>query len=172
MDLLDLTHVVIAVDTGWIALRAWKRSPRVGRQPATSTSTPRVKNRPRGRQVSPPVIPSAPVQKIRVPTTSSISASSASVSSNVRRKRTGRPMISRVAAPLRPARTKSKRWNPLRQKPAVQLAVYEEHRCPYCLEVVNRNDARGVVECQVCHTLHHKDCWDITGSCQVPHLNT
>jgi hypothetical protein len=37
---------------------------------------------------------------------------------------------------------------------------------------VKRNDPRGVVECEVCHTLHHKDCWDITGACQVPHLNT
>ncbi len=179
MDLLDLAHVVIAVDTGWIALRAWKRSPRIVGQRATPSSTPRVKNRPKppkGRQVSPPAaVPSTPVQKIRVPTTSSISTSSASIGSSVRRKRVGRPLISRpAAAPLRPARAKStKRWNPLRHnKPAVQLAVYEEHRCPYCLEVVNRNDPRGVVECQVCHTLHHKDCWDITGSCQVPHLNT
>jgi hypothetical protein len=29
-----------------------------------------------------------------------------------------------------------------------------------------------VVECDVCHALHHKDCWDITGFCQVPHLNS
>jgi len=27
------------------------------------------------------------------------------------------------------------------------------------------------VECPICHTMHHKDCWDITGTCQVPHLN-
>ena len=176
MDLLDLTHVVIAVDTGWITLRAWKRSPRaVGRQPATPSSAPRVRSqpKPKGRQISPPaLVPSMPVQKIRVPTTSSVSTRSAGISSSVRRKKIGRPLISQIAAPVRPARAKSKRWSPLRQKPSVQLAVYEEHRCPYCLEVVNRNDPRGVVECQVCHTLHHKDCWDITGSCQVPHLNT
>jgi ribosomal protein L37AE/L43A len=65
-----------------------------------------------------------------------------------------------------------KHWNPLHHKPQIQLAVYEEHRCPYCLEEVKRDDPRGVVECEVCHTLHHKDCWDITGACQVPHLNT
>lgn len=59
-----------------------------------------------------------------------------------------------------------------RGKARVQLALVEEHRCPYCLELVNRSDPHGVVECKVCHTLHHKDCWDITGSCQVPHLNT
>jgi len=59
-----------------------------------------------------------------------------------------------------------------RKKSRVQLALVEEHRCPYCLENVARSDPRGVVECNVCHTLHHKDCWDITGFCQVPHLNT
>jgi hypothetical protein len=57
------------------------------------------------------------------------------------------------------------------RKARVQLALVEEHRCPYCLETVTRNDPRGVVECNVCRTLHHKDCWDITGTCQVPHLN-
>ena len=36
---------------------------------------------------------------------------------------------------------------------------------------IKRNDIRGSVECPICHTLHHKDCWDITGTCQVPHLN-
>jgi hypothetical protein len=27
-----------------------------------------------------------------------------------------------------------------------------------------------VVECEICHTLHHADCWAITGACQVPHF--
>jgi ribosomal protein L37AE/L43A len=57
------------------------------------------------------------------------------------------------------------------RKARVQLALVEDHRCPYCLETVTRNDPRGMVECTICHTLHHKDCWDITGTCQVPHLN-
>lgn len=59
-----------------------------------------------------------------------------------------------------------------RGRARIQLALVEEHRCPYCLELVSRSDPHGVMECKVCHTLHHKDCWDITGSCQVPHLNT
>ena len=59
-----------------------------------------------------------------------------------------------------------------RRKARVQLALVEEHRCPYCFDTVARSDPRGVKECPVCHTLHHKDCWDVTGSCQVPHLNT
>lgn len=59
-----------------------------------------------------------------------------------------------------------------RQKARVQLALVGEHRCPYCLDTVARSDPRGIKECPVCHTLHHKDCWDITGFCQIPHLNT
>jgi ribosomal protein L37AE/L43A len=59
-----------------------------------------------------------------------------------------------------------------RRKPEVQFSAYEEHKCPYCLEDVKRNDPRGVKECPVCHTLHHADCWSITGMCQVPHLTT
>lgn len=51
----------------------------------------------------------------------------------------------------------------------VKLLGETEHRCPYCLELVKKNDARGVVICPDCKTWHHKDCWDITGSCQVAH---
>jgi hypothetical protein len=72
-----------------------------------------------------------------------------------------------VKAPVvRPKRRRSRR------KPKIQFALVEEHRCPYCLDAVTRNDPRGVKECEVCHTLHHADCWSITGVCQVPHLNT
>ena len=67
---------------------------------------------------------------------------------------------------VRPKRRRSRR------KPKIQFAVVEEHRCPYCLDAVTRTDPRGVKECEVCHTLHHADCWAITGICQVPHLNT
>ncbi len=67
---------------------------------------------------------------------------------------------------VRPKRRRSRR------RPKIQFAVVEEHRCPYCLDAVTRNDPRGVKECEVCHTLHHADCWAITGFCQVPHLNT
>lgn len=59
-----------------------------------------------------------------------------------------------------------------KRKPNVQVSLYEIHRCPYCLEEVRPNDPRGVKKCDVCNTLHHADCWDVTGFCQVPHLNT
>jgi hypothetical protein len=67
---------------------------------------------------------------------------------------------------VRPKRKRSRR------KAHIQFALVEDHRCPYCLDPVTRNDSRGVKECEVCHTLHHADCWAITGMCQVPHLNT
>jgi ribosomal protein L37AE/L43A len=59
-----------------------------------------------------------------------------------------------------------------KHKPNIQVSLYEAHRCPYCLEEVKQNDPRGVKRCEVCNALHHADCWEVTGVCQVPHLNT
>ncbi len=53
-----------------------------------------------------------------------------------------------------------------------RIVGHVEDRCPYCLDIVKRNDPRGVKVCEVCGTPHHADCWAITGKCQVPHLNT
>jgi len=53
----------------------------------------------------------------------------------------------------------------------VKLMGEEEHVCPYCLDVVNKNDGRGVKICQECGTWHHQDCWDLTGACGVAHRN-
>jgi ribosomal protein L37AE/L43A len=76
-----------------------------------------------------------------------------------------------VARPAKSGGAKRSRKSSQR-KPELQFSVYEEHRCPYCLEEVKRNDPRGVKECDICHTLHHADCWNITGICQIPHLNS
>src|SRR3990172_6426786 len=51
----------------------------------------------------------------------------------------------------------------------IRLTGAEEHRCPYCLELVEPHDPRGVETCPICHTHHHADCWAVTGMCQVPH---
>jgi ribosomal protein L37AE/L43A len=80
-------------------------------------------------------------------------------------QRAGRIKPMKAAPVIAPKRHRRSR------KARVQLALVEDHRCPYCLETVTRNDPRGMVECTICHALHHKDCWDITGTCQVPHLN-
>jgi hypothetical protein len=57
----------------------------------------------------------------------------------------------------------------LRQPSQVKLVGKTENRCPYCLEIVEPNDPRGVKICPICHTYHHADCWAVTGTCQVPH---
>lgn len=72
--------------------------------------------------------------------------------------------------PIRSTRPKRKRPN--HSKPRLSLSAQEEHRCPYCLELIDPDDPRGTVECEICHTLHHADCWAITGACQVPHFTT
>jgi hypothetical protein len=59
---------------------------------------------------------------------------------------------------------------PLLDSP-VRLVGEEEHRCPYCLELVQKNDPRGITVCPICHTQHHSDCWALTGVCQVPHYH-
>ncbi len=77
-----------------------------------------------------------------------------------------RQTITRSAATSLPLRVKARK----KDENGLRLIGSEEHRCPYCLEVVQPNDARGVVICDICHAYHHKDCWDVTGRCQVPHL--
>ena len=110
--------------------------------------------------------PSPRIMFPRVSWSSFFSTGSLHVDRSNGRRRTGLIQPARVKPAVAPKRRRRK------GKPRVQLALVEEHRCPYCLELVSRSDPRGVKECKVCHTLHHRDCWDITGSCQVPHLNT
>jgi hypothetical protein len=60
----------------------------------------------------------------------------------------------------------------LKKPQPIRLVGQEEHRCPYCLELVEENDPAGVVVCPICHANHHKSCWDISGTCQVPHIQS
>ncbi len=169
MDILDLVHAVIAMDVSWMALRVWKPKPittSAAWAPAPAPA-PRVRRPARVPAAVPASAPSESVPARRIPT-----SAPSQPRARVKRRKAERPVIGRPAPAIRPMRAKARRASVRHNQPAVRLAVHEEHRCPFCLEPVNRNDPRGVVECQVCHTLHHKDCWDITGSCQVPHLNT
>ena len=82
------------------------------------------------------------------------------------------PVVDKLILTHKAETTRTRRKRLFNRKPKLQLSVFEEHRCPYCLDEVKRNDPRGVKECDVCHSLHHADCWAITGMCQVPHLNS
>ena len=89
------------------------------------------------------------------------------------KKSTSRPVI-RNAAPAVKVKASSK--SSLNKKRTtrnknndVKLKGTEDHRCPYCLEKVYKNDPRGIVICPDCGTWHHRDCWEITGSCQIAH---
>ncbi len=180
VNLLDLAHLVIAIDTAWISLRAWKRSRSYERMDRVervehvehveridpSYSPVPASNHGIVRSAPAPATPRTGFPKIRVP-------SGLRTGPMIKPRKLDRPIIASASMPA-PSRTgHSKRLGSFRRrKKEIQFAAYEEHKCPYCFEVVKRNDPRGVVECEVCHTLHHKDCWDITGVCQVPHLNT
>jgi hypothetical protein len=90
---------------------------------------------------------------------------------NKTRSRT-KPAVDKLILTHTEQPTRSRRKRMGNRKPILQISAFEEHRCPYCLDEVKRNDPRGVKECEVCHSLHHADCWAITGMCQVPHLNS
>jgi hypothetical protein len=162
-DLVDVAHMVIAVSLSWIALRAWRGGTRItSGAPAYAsrrgTSAPAVAAPVR---ISTAALSATPVVR---PVTRSRSRPM------IRQRRIGRQPASNAIA-IRPRNAGGRRRSPFGRRLAVQIATYEEHRCPYCLEDIKRSDIRGSVECPICHTLHHKDCWDITGTCQVPHLN-
>jgi ribosomal protein L37AE/L43A len=78
--------------------------------------------------------------------------------------RVRRPVLERMRSGLRG-------WRKRARRDEVRLVGAEEHRCPYCLQLIDRRDPRGVVVCPVCHTQHHRDCWAVTGMCQVPHYH-
>ena len=86
----------------------------------------------------------------------------------ITKKITKKPILSRSLPLRKTTRLITSKPRRLFRKD-VKLLGETEHRCPYCLELVKKKDARGVVICPECKTWHHKDCWDITGSCQVAH---
>lgn len=83
------------------------------------------------------------------------------------KKKVTKPVIKRKIRNARPVSLIIKQRSRRREK--VMLKGETEHRCPYCMEIVKKNDPRGVVICPECKTWHHKDCWDVTGTCQVAH---
>jgi hypothetical protein len=77
-----------------------------------------------------------------------------------------KPAVKKTAA-VKPASTTRKSRKA--QNNDVKLMGEEEHVCPYCLEKVNKDDEKMI--CPECGTWHHKECWDLTGTCGVAHRN-
>lgn len=99
------------------------------------------------------------------------------VTLNVSRRGASEPMVISapvppqpvvIAPPARKARKPKRVFKP-KHDDSVKFVGAEEHSCPFCLEPVDLNDPRGVEICPICKAYHHKDCWDVTGMCQVPH---
>jgi hypothetical protein len=174
LDWADPVHLLISWGIAVLALQAWRRTvaspapesieviplampaPSVPRSRRGRKSAASSNGRARVKRANHSVDHLTPMTPVVTP------------QPRVRSTNGSRPSVKKMKEPtLRPKKKRA-----TRRKPKIQFALVEEHRCPYCLDAVSRNDPRGVKECEVCHTLHHADCWSITGVCQVPHLNT
>jgi len=173
LDWADPVHLGISLVVAVLSVGAWRRRAPLAPEPvevAPAPPTPATRAR-RARRTAAPSNRRA--ARVRGADNGSnhlrpSPAPQPGVRSNNGARSTVRAGVKKIKEPV--VRPKKKRL--FRRKPKIQFALLEEHRCPYCLDAVTRNDPRGVKECEVCHTLHHADCWAITGVCQVPHLNT
>ncbi|HSB02092.1 MAG TPA: hypothetical protein VLE49_15690 [Anaerolineales bacterium] len=173
LDWADAAHLAVSLMMTVLSLQAWRRTaapPVEVQEPVELMSmpapAPRATRSPRRSRRTP--APSNGRAHVQRPGSGSARLRANSQPRARARSNNGSRSSVRTMEPV--LRPKKKRL--FQRKSKIQLAMIEEHRCPYCLDPVSRNDPRGVKECDVCHTLHHADCWAITGVCQVPHLNT
>jgi ribosomal protein L37AE/L43A len=167
-DWAGLIQMVFGMLAAGLSLFAWRRrAPSIpsaaaeepSTQPAVRSGTPDLLPQP--ERIETPKPRRARLTKRLRPSTGSKLRSRARVRPAAKPKtKTGRSK-STASGPKRRSR-----------KTDIQFAGGEEHRCPYCLELIRPKDPRGIVECKICHTLHHADCWAVTGACQIPHLNS
>lgn len=155
IDWVGLGQIGAGALTALIALRAWPK--RALQMPDTII--------PEEPRLEPPEFP-APELRISAPLQPRVSFPIPRTTRNSRLHlpafRTPRLGVPRLGVPRFPRLS----W---RRRSQVHMNADEEHRCPYCLDLIERKDRRGVKVCSVCHTWHHADCWDIAGMCQVPH---
>ncbi len=150
IDWVGLGQIVAGALTALIAVRAWPKR-------ALPIPDTFIQEEPR---LEPPENP-APELRISAPLQPRVSFPIPRTARNsrlhlpvLRRPRLGVPRFPRLS------------W---RRRSQVHMNADEEHRCPYCLDLIERKDRRGVKVCPECHTWHHADCWAIAGMCQVPH---
>lgn len=172
MDLIDrrapapdwegLMRFALGAAAAWLSVRAWARRPTSRPSPARGSlrRVLRSRVRPGGDVMAPSALAHAQATGV---TTRRRSATPSTA-------QRGRARVRK--APVKAEKKKRIGRRGRRQRARIRLATQVEHRCPFCLEIVASRDTRGVVECSTCHTLHHADCWSVTGTCQVPHHNT
>jgi len=181
-----ILSILISFATAWLAVRGWRKSVRVKQTTASLAVTAqsalppaKITHQPPARQAK---IRNKPAKKIAPASKHAPVFLPHTTKKGTPQIRSGESKKHLGAAPAREeevkisSKTKADhfRRRTLSRKfhtRAVQLVGTEEHRCPYCLELVEPNDPRGVVVCPICHTHHHADCWNVTGVCQVPHKN-
>jgi hypothetical protein len=174
LDWADLAHLAVSVVITALSLQAWRQTVPIPEPveiaPLPVIAAPPVTRSRRGRKSTSSSNGRARVRRAESNTShlTPTPQPAPRTRSNNGTPATGRAKVKKMKEPT--VRPKKKRAS--QRKPKIQFALVEEHRCPYCLDAVTHNDPRGVKECEVCHTLHHADCWTITGVCQVPHLNT
>jgi hypothetical protein len=74
----------------------------------------------------------------------------------------------KIVVPKQKPKSSPLRWRLLPRRSNIHLGGEATTVCPYCLDEVAEGQSKVV--CDVCGTAHHADCWEITGKCQVPHL--
>jgi len=149
LDWQETGQILLAIGIALLALYAWQRPDRSQVKSRQASGAKKIRPTQRKPKKQPK---RAPGTRSAVPTPS-----------------LALPAVSQAPA-AGTVQTKQKRLK--YPKPRLQVSVQEQHRCPYCLELITKDDQRGVVECEICHALHHADCWAITGACQVPHFTT
>ncbi len=176
IDPYELIQLGGALLVASIALEAWwKPTPRID----SGVSEVRYSSRSRRREQTPVAAsmqstPRSSALQVRPPEKLTYASKGRSrlKFAKAAKSRSRTPAAEKLILAHTPQPRRSRRKRLFNRKPNLQISMYEEHRCPFCLEEVKRNDPRGVKKCEVCNTLHHADCWAITGFCQVPHLNT
>ena len=184
----ELLQLIVAGLAAWLAVRAYSRPslPLEGAaapdgetnwgftyHPTIHDTQPIRARRGRSRPPAEPARRPSTALRTGPSTASALAAAGAVRTSAVRPVSPLRRSYERLVARLERAVA----WRPTlgllpsqRKSSPIRFTGAAEDRCPYCLDIVEEHDRRGVTVCPVCHTRHHAECWAVTGTCQMPHL--
>jgi len=148
----------------WLTLRAWHKSIRI-KEPKVKPAEPRSKRGSKPKTRAPKIKQQTPWQNLSEKFSRSTLKIRTSSKKAINPKR--RPV--KITKTQKYGRLDLRKLGLKRGKESVKLVGSEEHHCPYCLEMVEKSNPRGVKICSTCKTWHHADCWAVTDACQVPH---